>query len=150
MVKFKSELVIDSKATFGELEFMGLGREHYDYDEATGEIKELERRSYDILSSAQGTLLEINLDAAIPELEIPVSSIVELVNPSVRMFNASGQAKSYITADQIKPAIKPIPINPQAISTAKQDESVTKTMPTKPNAADDVKLNHGTNKITKP
>jgi len=116
MVKFKNELVIDSMSTFGELEFIGLGREHYDYDEATGEIKELERRSYDILSSAQGTLLEVNLDGEIPELEIAAGSKVDLVNPRVRMFNSSGQAKSYITADRIKSVPKTAPTMTQAMA----------------------------------
>jgi len=126
MVKFKNELIIDSVATLGELEFMGLGREHHEYDESTGEIKALERRSYDVLSSAQGTLLEVNLDAEIPELVIPIGSMVELVNPRMRMFNASGQAKSYIAADGIQPVTKTTSTKPQATADDKANQSSSK------------------------
>ena len=112
-VKFKSgnDLVINSEESFGVLRFAGLGRELYKYevDPETGTrtvTDELDKRVYDVKSRTQRTVVEINIDAEVPEIDLPYDTEVELVNVRVRTFASRGESIVRIDADGIVPKKK--------------------------------------------
>ena len=99
-------IVVNAKATFGELRFSALRREQQVQDEegkATGEIKE---RVYDLKSKGQGMMIQVGIPASAGVKEYEYNADVELLKPvvdtvSVSTFGGRANAGWYIKADDI-------------------------------------------------
>ena len=98
-------IVVDEEKTFGKLEFSAMRREVYERNaegEQTGQIKE---RTYDLMSSAAGMMIQVSIPGEVPAKEFPYEAEVELVNPVVNTgANATYRGADvfwYIKADDI-------------------------------------------------
>lgn len=87
MFKVKNDVVIDEVGTFGTLKFLGLGNERQDYDEETGEIGDVTRRTYDVRSEKLKRVVEIHVPADAPIFEYPFDAVVTLTDLDIRPYN---------------------------------------------------------------
>ncbi|MDA1478044.1 YdcP family protein [Bacillus changyiensis] len=75
-------IVPDTKATFGDLKFMGLNRERFVYEDGKRTDK-LESRIYNLASSVQKGQIEVTLPAHIDLKEYEPFVDVELKTPQI-------------------------------------------------------------------
>jgi len=101
MFKIKEELVVDVEGTFGSLKFIGLGQERRPYDEKTGEYGDVNRRTYDLISSKLKRVVEVHVSPELPILEFPFETEVTVTKPDVRGYNVSGRQGLSIKAENI-------------------------------------------------
>ena len=76
-------LVIDAKATFGDLKFSEMIREVYATDEEGKVTNELQRRVYNLKSRTQECMIQVSVPAEVDEKKFDYNTKVELVNPEV-------------------------------------------------------------------
>ncbi|GMA08251.1 hypothetical protein GCM10025886_14020 [Tetragenococcus halophilus subsp. flandriensis] len=106
-MKIRNEdLVVDVNGTFGDLFFVGLAREsyEYEYDEDqerninTGEI--IDKR-YEVISSAQQSYFNVIVPPTI-DVDFDQNTLVELVNPRFDPYNVGrGNMDIRVLADNI-------------------------------------------------
>jgi len=109
-MKLEAGFQIDYAETFGEVRFWGLRRERQVYDDENNQTGQIDRRTYNLVSTAQQDMIAVILPGHISVRDFPQDTIVELVNPEIH----SGASKTYrgadvfwwITADDIV-AVKP-------------------------------------------
>jgi len=109
-MKLEAGFQIDYPETFGELRFWGLRRERQVYDDENNQTGQIDRRTYNLVSSAQQDMIAVILPGHVPVRDFPQDTVVELVNPQIN----SGANRNFrgadvfwwITADDIV-AIKP-------------------------------------------
>ena len=104
-MKLAAGLDINNPATFGELRFWGLRRERQVYDDDNNQTGEIDRRTYNLISTIQQDIVSIILPGHVSVREFPQNTVVELVNPEInsganRNFRGA-DAFWWITADDI-------------------------------------------------
>ena len=91
--------------TFGTLTFWGLRRERKEYDDENTETGNIERRTYSVVSSAQGDMFAVALPGDVAEKDFPQGTEVEIVNPVIgswaRERFGGADAFWWINADDI-------------------------------------------------
>jgi len=109
-MKLEAGFQIDYPETFGELRFWGLRRERQVYDDERNQTGQIDRRTYNLVSTAQQDMIPVILPGHVPVRDFPQDTVVELVNPAIN----SGANRNFrgadvfwwITADDIV-AVKP-------------------------------------------
>lgn len=72
-------------STFGELLFVGLKREKFEYDRDKGRRTDnLEARIYNLVSETQQEQIEVTLAEHVDEKEIQFNKKVKLINPLIK------------------------------------------------------------------
>jgi len=103
-IKEYGGIPVEHDDTFGRLRFSGMRREVQERH-SDGTMGEITRRTYDLKSSTQGQMIQVNIPAEIPLKEFDYNAEVELVNPILRAFSEAtfmgADAGWYIKADDI-------------------------------------------------
>lgn len=99
-------IVVDSVLTFGKLRFSALRREVRKQNEDGTVSNEVKERTYNLKSSAQGRMIQVNIPANVPLREFAYDAEVELVNPIVDtvanyVFREGTTVNWFIKADDL-------------------------------------------------
>lgn len=109
MFKAKDKVEVNEKETFGVLKFLGLGQERRDYNEDTGEIGEVERRTYDLVSTKLARVVEVHIPKDVPIINLPFETEVRLIDLDIRGYNVRGRSGFTVRANGIEPIKKESP-----------------------------------------
>jgi len=82
-MKLEAGFQIDYPETFGELRFWGLRRERQVYDDENNQTGEIDRRTYNLVSTTQQDMIPVILPGHVPVRNFPQDTVVELVNPEI-------------------------------------------------------------------
>jgi len=94
-MKLEAGFEIDYAETFGTLHFWGLRKERQVYDDENNQTGEIDRRTYNLVSTAQQDMIPVILPGHVPVRDFPQDTVVELVNPAIN----SGASKNFRGAD---------------------------------------------------
>jgi len=94
-MKLEAGFSIDYPETFGELHFWGLRRERQVYDDENNQTGQIDRRTYNLVSTAQQDMIPVILPGHAPVRDYPQDTVVELVNPEIN----SGANRNFRGAD---------------------------------------------------
>jgi len=101
MFKVKNAVVVNQVATFGKLKFLGLGQERRTYDEETGEIGDVNRRTYDLTSTKLKRVVEVHVPLDLPIIDLPFETEVSLAGLDIRGHNINGRQGWTVRASDI-------------------------------------------------
>ena len=94
-MKLEAGFMIDYPETFGELRFWGLRKERQVYDDENNQTGEIDRRTYNLVSTMQQDMIPVILPGHVPVRNFPQDTVVELVNPEIN----SGANRNFRGAD---------------------------------------------------
>ena len=94
-MKLEAGFQIDYPETFGELRFWGLRKERQVYDDENNQTGEIDRRTYNLVSTTQQDMIPVILPGHVPVRNFPQDTVVELVNPEIN----SGANRNFRGAD---------------------------------------------------
>jgi hypothetical protein len=76
-------IVVDEKATFGEVKFSAMRRARYEVDAEGKQTTVVKERTYDLMSKEAGMMIQVSIPGEIPEKEFEYLAEVELIDPII-------------------------------------------------------------------
>ncbi len=76
-------IVVDEKATFGEVKFSAMRRARYEVDGDGKQTTVIKERTYDLMSKEAGMMIQVSIPGDVPEKEFDYMAEVELVEPMI-------------------------------------------------------------------
>ena len=121
--KLEAGYTIKYPETLGELRFWGLRKERQVYDDENNQTGEIDRRTYNLISSVQQDIIPVILPGQVPIREFPQDAVVEPVNPVIHVGVSKtfrgAEAFLWMTADDIIAAKSAPPKSPDKPNTGK-------------------------------